>query len=299
MPGHLPVLTVFIALVLILTGMGYKISSVPFHMWAPDVYTGAPIPITTFLAIGSKAAGFALLTRFFFPAISHLAAGGSWTALAGVDWPQLLLFVCIITMTLGNLAALQQTNMKRLLAYSSIAQAGYALMGFVVLSNDGIRAMLFYLFAYYVMDAGAFLVVMIVANSTGREDVDAYRGLAWRGGIVPAVALTIFLFSLTGIPLTIGFIGKFYLFAAVIRGQFYLLAIVGILNSVVSLYYYLKPIRMMFFEQPRGDEGTVRFEAWNYGLMGILACATIVFGLYWSPIISFANRSLNFFTGPT
>ena len=199
-PGHLPVLTVFISLVLILTGMGYKISSVPFHMWTPDVYTGAPIPITTFLAIGSKAAGFALLTRFFFPAISHLAAGGSWTALAGVDWPQLLLFVCIITMTLGNLAALQQTNMKRLLAYSSIAQAGYALMGFVVLSNDGIRAMLFYLFAYYVMDAGAFLVVMIVSNSTGREDIDAYRGLAWRGGIVPAVALTIFLFSLTGIP---------------------------------------------------------------------------------------------------
>ena len=294
-PAHLPVLAVFIALVLILTGMGYKVSSVPFHMWAPDVYTGAPIPITTFLAIGSKAAGFALLTRFFFPAISHLAAGGSWTALAGVDWPQLLLFVCIITMTLGNLAALQQTNMKRLLAYSSIAQAGYALMGFVVLSNDGIRAMLFYLFAYYVMDAGAFLVVMIVANSTGREDVEAYRGLAWRGGIVPAVALTIFLFSLTGIPLTVGFIGKFYLFAAVIKGQFYILAIVGILNSVVSLYYYLKPIRMMFFEQPRGDEGTVSFEAWNYGLMGVLACATIVFGLYWSPIISFANRSISFF----
>jgi NADH-quinone oxidoreductase subunit N len=140
---------------------------------------------------------------------------------------------------------------------------------------------------------------MIVANSTGREDVEAYRGLAWRGGIVPALALTIFLFSLTGIPLTVGFIGKFYLFAAVIKGQFYILAIVGILNSVVSLYYYLKPIRMMFFEQPRGDEGTVRFEAWNYGLMGVLACATIVFGLYWSPIISFANRSINFFTGPT
>ncbi|HSZ23335.1 MAG TPA: NADH-quinone oxidoreductase subunit N, partial [Candidatus Sulfotelmatobacter sp.] len=298
-PEHLPVLAVFIALVLILTGMGYKVSSVPFHMWAPDVYTGAPIPITTFLAIGSKAAGFALLTRFFFPAISHLAAGGSWTALAGVDWPQLLLVVCVITMTLGNLAALQQTNMKRLLAYSSIAQAGYALMGFVVLSNDGIRAMLFYLFAYYVMDAGAFLVVMIVANSTGREDVEAYRGLAWRGGIVPAVALTIFLFSLTGIPLTVGFIGKFYLFAAVIKGQFYILAIVGILNSVVSLYYYLKPIRVMFFEQPHGDEGTVKFEAWNYGLMGVLACATIVFGLYWSPIISFANRSISFFTGPT
>src|SRR6266851_3197154 len=266
-PGHLPVLAVFIALVLILTGMGYKVASVPFHMWAPDVYTGAPIPITTFLAIGSKAAGFALLTRFFFPAISTLTAGGSWTALAGVDWPQLLLFVCIIAMTLGNLAALQQTNMKRL-------------------------------FAYYLMDAGAFLVVMIVANSTGREDIDAYRGLAWRGGIVPAIALTIFLFSLTGIPLTIGFIGKFYLFAAVIRGQFYVLAIVGILNSVVSLYYYLRPIRTMFFEQPQGDEGVVEFEPWNYGLMGVLACAIIALGLYWQPIIAFADRSLNFFVGP-
>lgn len=295
--GHVPALAVFISLVLILAGMGYKVASVPFHMWAPDVYTGAPIPITTFLAIGSKAAGFALLTRFFFPAISHLTSSGSWEALAGVDWPELLLVVCIITMTLGNLAALQQTNMKRLLAYSSIAQAGYALMGFVVLSNDGIRAMMFYLFAYYIMDAGAFLVVMIVANETGQEEVDAYRGLAWRGGIVPAVALTIFLFSLTGIPLTIGFIGKFYLFAAVIRGQFYVLAVIGILNSVVSLYYYLKPIRKMFLEQPTGDEPPFRMEAWNYGLMGALAAATIALGIYWAPVIAFANRSLHFFVG--
>ncbi len=291
-------LGVFIALVLILAGMGYKVASVPFHMWAPDVYTGAPIPITTYLAVGSKAAGFALLTRFFYPAISRLAANGNWQALAGVDWPQLLLVMCMITMTLGNLAALQQTNMKRLLAYSSIAQAGYALMGFVVLSNDGIRAMMFYLIAYYLMDAGAFLVVMIVANATGSEDIDAYRGLAWRGGMVPAVALAIFLFSLTGIPLTVGFIGKFYLFAAVIRGQFYILALVGILNSVVSLYYYLRPIRTMFLDQPAGDEAAVTGEAWNYGLMGVLAAATIVFGLYWAPLIAFADRSLKFFTGP-
>ncbi|HYB92468.1 MAG TPA: NADH-quinone oxidoreductase subunit N [Candidatus Binataceae bacterium] len=297
-PGQHDALAVFIALVLILTGMGYKVASVPFHMWAPDVYTGAPIPITTFLAVGSKAAGFALLTRFFFPAISSLAAGGAWRAVEGVDWPQLLLFVCIITMTLGNLAALQQTNMKRLLAYSSIAQAGYALMGFVVLSNDGIRAMLFYLFAYYVMDAGAFVVVMIVANATGREDIDAYRGLAWRGGVVPAIALTIFLLSLTGIPATVGFIGKFYLFAAVIHGQFYILALVGVLNSVVSLYYYMRPIKTMFLDQPTGDEGTVTAGSWNYGLMGVLACATIVLGFYWAPILSFANRSLHFFTGP-
>jgi NADH-quinone oxidoreductase subunit N len=295
--GQAPVLAVFIALVLILAGMGYKVASVPFHMWAPDVYTGAPIPVTTFLAIGSKAAGFALLTRFFYPTLSHLTASGGWLTLAGVDWPELLLVMCMITMTLGNLAALQQTNMKRLLAYSSIAQAGYALMGFVVLSNDGIRAMLFYLLAYYVMDAGAFLVVMIVANETGREDIGAYRGLAWRGGLMPAIALSIFLFSLTGIPLTIGFIGKFYLFAAVIRGRYYALAIVGILNSVVALYYYIGPIRTMFLDQPNGDEGVVAIEPWNYGLMGALACLTIILGLYWAPIIAIADRSLTFFIG--
>ncbi len=298
-PGHLPALTVFISLVLILAGLGYKIASVPFHMWAPDVYTGAPIPVTTFLAVGSKAAGFALLTRFFYPAISRLGADGSWQALAGVDWPQLLLIVCVITMTLGNLAALQQTNMKRLLAYSSIAQAGYALMGIVVLTDDGVRAMLFYMFAYYLMDAGAFLVVMIVANATGREDMDAYRGLAWRGGAVPAVALTIFLLSLTGIPATIGFIGKFYVFAAVIRSRFYILAVIGILNSTVSLYYYMAPVRMMFLEEPRGDEIAIGFEPWTYGLMGVLACATIALGLYWTPIIAFADRSMHFFMGPS
>src|SRR5581483_6182276 len=295
--GHLPVLAVFIALVLILAGLGYKVASVPFHMWAPDVYTGAPIPITTFLAVGSKAAGFALLTRFFFPAISRLGAGGSWQALSGVEWPELLLVVCVLTMTLGNLAALHQTNMKRLLAYSSIAQAGYALMGVVILSDDGIRAMLFYLFAYYVMDAGAFLVVMIIANATGREDIEAYRGLAWRGGAVPAIALAIFLLSLTGIPATVGFIGKFYIFAAVIRSQFYVLAVIGILNSVVSLYYYMVPVRMMFLEMPRGDETPVAIEPWNYSMMGVLACATIVLGLYWTPIIAFADRSMHFFLG--
>ncbi|MBF6560117.1 MAG: NADH-quinone oxidoreductase subunit N [Candidatus Binataceae bacterium] len=292
-----PPLTVFIALVLILAGLGYKVASVPFHMWAPDVYEGAPIPITTFLAIGSKAAGFALLTRFFYPGISRLDVGGGWTALSGVEWPQLLLVVCIITMTLGNLAALQQDNLKRLLAYSSIAQAGYALMGFVLLSNDGLRAMLVYLFAYYVMDAGAFLVVMIVANATGREDMGAYRGLAWRGGAVPAIALAIFLLSLTGIPATIGFIGKFYVFAAAIRERFYVLALIGILNSVVSLYYYMSPVRAMFLGQPEEGAQPIAIGAWNYSLMGLLAFATIALGLYPPPVIAFAARSLHFFAG--
>jgi NADH-quinone oxidoreductase subunit N len=297
MNPHTPALAVFIALVLILAGMGYKVASVPFHMWAPDVYEGAPIPITAFLAVGSKTAGFALMTRFFYPAISRLMANGSWEVLHGVEWPQLMLVVCVITMTLGNLAALQQDNLKRMLAYSSIAQAGYALMGFVLLSNDGVRAMLVYLFAYYVMDAGAFLVVMIVANATGREDIGAYRGLAWRGGAVPAIALTIFLLSLTGIPATIGFIGKFYVFAAAIQQRFYFLAVIGILNSVVSLYYYLRPVKAMFLEAPDANAEAFTGDLWNYGLMGALVLATVALGLDPPPVIAFAERSLHFFAG--
>ncbi len=128
-----------------------------------------------------------------------------------------MLVICMVTMTLGNLAALNQQNVKRLLAYSSIAHAGYMLMGFVVLNDDGLRAMLFYLVTYYLMNIGAFLVVMVVVNSTGREDIEGFRGLAWRGGAVPAVAMAIFLFSLAGLPPLAGFVGKFYLFAAVVK----------------------------------------------------------------------------------
>src|SRR5881397_3817300 len=169
----------FLALVLVLAGFGYKLASVPFHMWAPDVYTGAPIPVTAFLAVGSKAAGFALLLRFFHFGVGH---EGPAPAVAQVPIPQLASIICVATMTLGNLAALSQTNMKRLLAYSSIAHAGYALLGFVSFADKGVEALLFYLVAYYLMNLGALWVVMLIANATGREDLDGYRGLAWRGG---------------------------------------------------------------------------------------------------------------------
>jgi NADH-quinone oxidoreductase subunit N len=290
-------LALFIALLLTLAGFGYKIAAVPFHMWAPDVYQGAPIPITAFLSVGSKAAGFSLLIRFFYPVISRLAPDGTWTVLPGMEWPQLVLVLSMITMTLGNLAALSQQNLKRLLAYSSIAHAGYVLMGFVVLSNDGLRAMLFYLVAYYLMNIGAFLVVMVVANNTGREDIDGYRGLAWRGGAAPAVAMAIFLFSLAGLPPLAGFIGKFYLFAAVIERQFYLLALVGVLNSVVSLYYYARIVKAMFLDQPVGTEGQVAVGLQDGSLLWGLAGATLVLGVYWAPVMSFVENSLRFFTG--
>ena len=290
-------LALFIAIVLTLAGFGYKIAAVPFHMWAPDVYTGAPIPVTAFLSVGSKAAGFALLLRFFYPGLSTLGEAGRWQVLGGVDWPQLVLVLCMVTMTLGNLAALQQSNIKRLLAYSSIAHAGYMLMGLVVLSDEGLRAVLFYIVTYYLMNIGAFLIVMIVANATGREDVEGYRGLAWRGGAVPAVAMAIFLFSLAGIPPLAGFIGKFYLFAAVIREQFYLLALVAGINSVISLYYYARIVRAMFLDFPTGGEAAVGLDWSNAALVGVLAVATIVLGVYWAPVIALADRSARFLMG--
>ncbi len=290
-------LALFIAVLLTLSGFGYKIAAVPFHMWAPDVYTGAPIPVTAFLSVGSKAAGFALMMRFFYPGLSAAGADGQWSPLGGVQWPQLILILSMVSMTIGNLAALQQENIKRLLAYSSIAHAGYMLMGLVVLSDEGLRSVLFYIVVYYLMNIGAFAIVMLVANATGREDFDGFRGLAWRGGAIPAVAMAIFLFSLAGIPPMAGFIGKFYLFAAVIRAEYYALALVGGLNSVVSLYYYARIVRAMFLDQPVGDERTVEVDWSTGGLLAALTLATVVFGVYWVPVIDLADRSVRFLLG--
>ena len=211
----------FIAFVFILAGFGYKMAFAPFHMWSPDVYQGAPTPFTGFLSVASNAAGVAILIRFFYPAVSTLGPDGSWTfqAFPALQWTDVLVALSIMTMTWGNLSALNQNNVKRLLAYSGIAHAGYIMMGLVVLNNDGLTAMLFYVVVYLIMNLGAFLVVMVVANATGREDLEAYRGLAWRGAAFPAVCMGVFLFSLTGLPPLAGFIGKFLLFAAIINAS--------------------------------------------------------------------------------
>jgi NADH-quinone oxidoreductase subunit N len=208
-----------------------------------------------------------------------------------------MLVISMVTMTLGNLAALHQTNLKRMLAYSGIAHAGYILMGFSVLSHDGIRAILVYLVVYYLMNLGAFWVVMVVANATGREDLDAYRGLAWRGGAMPAVALAIFMFSLTGLPPLAGFIGKFYLFAAVVQAKLYFLAVVGVLNSVVSLYYYVRPVRAMFLEKAPDDAPTIQLDALNGGAIALLCIFTLYFGIFFKDLVAFADRSARFLIG--
>jgi NADH-quinone oxidoreductase subunit N len=269
-------LALFTGLVLVLAGFGYKVAAVPFHMWAPDVYTGAPLPVTTFLAVASKAAGFAMLLRFFNFGVGP---NGPSAGLGALPLVQLMAAISALTMLIGNLAALSQTNVKRLLAYSSVAHAGYALMGVAVFAEQGVAAVLLYLAVYYVMNLGAFWVALLVVNATGREDLDAFRGLAWRGGAPVAVTLAIFLFSLAGLPPFAGFIGKLYVFAAGIKGDLLWLVVWGALNSVVSLYYYARIVRLMFLDQPGPEDGPLRFPHADLGAVAVLSALTVYLGL--------------------
>src|SRR6185369_14189022 len=224
-------------------------------------------------------------------------AGGNWTFISGAEWPYVVLFASMITMTLGNLSALNQRNLKRMLAYSGIAHAGYMLMGLAVLSNDGLQAILFYVVVYLIMNLGAFLVVLMIANATGEEDIEKYRGLAWRGAAIPAACLAVFLFSLTGLPPFAGFIGKFLLFAAVLKqgGAFVILAVVAIINSVISLYYYAKVVKVMFLDMPDPGDKAISLGVRNFSLLIPLTVLTIVLGVYFGPLARYTNESLSFF----
>ena len=270
--GDVYPLAVLVSITFILAGVGYKIASVPFHMWSPDVYEGAPIPITAFLSVASKSAGFALFIRFFYSGF------GSSEVMQSVDWTLMLAIVSALTMTVGNLAALPQRNVKRLLAYSSIAHGGYLLMGGVLLTAEGIGAILFYLVVYLFMNLGAFYVVVLIANEVGSEMIDGYRGLSSRAPLV-AGAMAIFLFSLTGIPPFAGFFGKWVLFTAVIDKGLYWLAFVGLLNSVVSLYYYARIVRAMYLESAEETETErVAFSTGTFALLSVFVVPTVVIG---------------------
>ncbi len=296
--GNINHLALLVASVLVIAGFGYKISAVPFHFWTPDVYEGAPVTITAFLSVASKAAGFAMMIRFFKvafidPTVTTLPAG-MWASLHGFEWNKILAVISVLTMTLGNLVAIWQENLKRLLAYSSIAHAGYMLMGVVVLSDKGLAAVLVYFIVYLFMNLGAFYVVMIVANKTGNESLSSYKGLGYRSPVV-GVAMVIFLISLTGLPPTAGFVGKLYLFAALVDAQWIWLAIVGALNSVVSLYYYVRILRNIFLRDPEGESTPLAFSSMQIVLLMALVVPTLVFGIYFGPITDFANASLLMF----
>lgn len=283
--GEIYPIAVLTAIIFILAGVGYKIASVPFHMWSPDVYEGAPIPITAFLSVASKSAGFALFIRFFYSGF------GSSEVMQSVNWTLMLAIISALTMTVGNLAALPQQNVKRLLAYSSIAHGGYLLMGGVLLTPEGIGAILFYLVVYLFMNLGAFYVVVLIANEEGSEMIDGYRGLASRAPLV-AGAMAIFLFSLTGIPPFAGFFGKWLLFAAVLEQGYYWLAFVGLLNSVVSLYYYARIVKAMYLEDSDEETTSASFSTGTFALLSIFVIPTILIGFI-NIFYTFSNISIS------
>jgi NADH-quinone oxidoreductase subunit N len=295
-------LTLLIAGVLAIAGFGYKISAVPFHYWTPDIYEGAPITITAFLSVASKAGGFAMMIRFFkvtFIDSSILTLpAGAWASLKGFDWVAVVAALSVLTMTLGNLVAIWQNNLKRLLAYSSIAHAGYMLMGLVVLNNEGLSAIMMYFVIYLFMNLGAFYIVMLIANKIGSEDIEEYKGIGPKAPFV-TVALSIFLISLTGLPPTAGFVGKLYLFAALLNSGWVWLAVVGAINSVISLYYYVRIFRNMYL---RSDERranvSLEFGFTQKLVVLFLLIPTLLFGVYFTPLVQLAQASVRIFGTP-
>jgi NADH-quinone oxidoreductase subunit N len=296
---------VFVGTVCMMAGFGYKISAAPFHMWTPDVYEGAPTAVTAFLSVGPKAAGFAMLVRFFSDALGaqDMTAAVSAAAAAGpaakvaveTPWPVLAGCLAMATMTIGNLSALGQDNVKRMLAYSSVAHAGYMLLGFCVFNEAGVAAIAFYVVTYCFMNLGAFLVVMAVAErSGGNETINAFRGLGRRAPVM-AVVMAVFLFSLTGLPPMAGFVGKFYIFSALLRagGTWnWVLAVVGVVNSVVSLFYYARVLRAMYLEKGETMEPTMVRRLFGTTSL-LLAVPTLILGVYWGPVYDFVARSLS------
>ncbi|TLU88016.1 MAG: NADH-quinone oxidoreductase subunit N [Chlorobium sp.] len=288
--GYDPLVMIFSTL-LVLAGFGYKIGAVPFHFWSPDVYEGAPTPITAYLSVASKAAGFALLMRFYYIAVPH--DGHAYEDILGIDWLSLLILLSVASMIYGNVVALWQKNVKRLLAYSSIAHAGYLLLGIIVMDELGTQATLFYLLSYFLMNFGAFYVVILIANKTGSENLDDYRGLG-KSMPLAGAALTVFLISLVGLPPTLGFIGKLMIFSALLaKGSLYMwLALIGIMTSVISLYYYmLIPLNMYLRESRHHEEKQLSPGMPAQIFMAVLMILTIYFGLFFAPLSDFAKYS--------
>jgi NADH-quinone oxidoreductase subunit N len=298
--NHVSGTMLLISSAFIFTGLGFKIAVFPFHLWSPDVYEGATTAFSAFLSVGPKAAGFAVLVRVLHQ-VFGLGPEAAGPPAAQFDWTFTIAVVSALTMTVGNLAALPQRNIKRLLAYSSIAHAGYGLMAVAGWSGFGVTAVFFYFAVYLLMNLAAFLVAIVVSNEYYTERLDGYEGLAWKGaqGAFLATALAIALFSLAGIPPFAGFIGKVYLLLAVIRKgpELYWLAVVAVINTVISLYYYARVIRMMFLSRrvkatPLSAMTAER--SVSFAVLGVLTFLTLLFGLYWTPLDNLSRLAMNF-----
>lgn len=267
----------------ILIGLGFKVAAVPFHMWTPDVYHGAPSSVTAFMAVGAKAAGFAALIRVFFVAFSEVA----------VDLEPILWVVAVLTMALGNIVAIAQRNIKRMLAYSSIAHAGFILMALVPygrgdIAADAVAAALFYLLAYAITNLGVWAVVIALEKAEGKGlELEDYAGLGRKYPLL-GVAMTVFMLSFTGVPPTLGFVGKFYLFSVVVDAGLVWLAIIGVLTSLISAYYYLRLVVYMYM---RDGEPEVRREVWIGLTAGVTAVAVVLLSIFSEPLLTWASQA--------
>jgi NADH-quinone oxidoreductase subunit N len=281
--GMFPLGAVIGSMLLLLVGFGFKVSIVPFHFWAPDVYQGAPTPIAGFLSTASKAAGFAVLVRVLMAV---------YTPIAMPAWTSILASVAVVTMTLGNAIALAQQNIKRLLAYSSIAHAGYILIGVVTMasamSDLGMISVVFYLMAYLLTNLAAFGAVIAFGRVVGSDDISAYAGLSRRAPGLAIVILVAFL-SLAGMPPLGGFVAKVFVFAAAIRAEYIWLAVIGVLNSIVGLYYYLTFLKVVYLYRSN-DEDKPLFIPRPYALaLGILTIGIIIIGTLFAPWFSWSS----------
>jgi NADH-quinone oxidoreductase subunit N len=270
-------------LFLVIVGLGFKISLVPFHFWAPDTYEGAPTPIAGFLSTASKAAGFAVLIRLFISVFPQIA----------VDWQMLLAILAVMTMTLGNLAALAQTNIKRLLAYSSIAHAGYALIGLVANNQLGITGVVYYLLAYVLTNLAAFGIIMAFGRVTGSDDIRSYDGMSRRSPYLGLAMLVAFL-SLAGMPPFGGFMAKVLVFAGAIQAGWYWLVVIGVLNSIIGLYYYLTVLKYVYLYRMEGEnEETHPIQVSRPFVLAlvVLTLGIVLVGSFFGPWYSFANSA--------
>ena len=276
---------------LIIAGFGFKISSVPFQFWAPDVYEGAPTPITAFLSVASKAAGFAVILRLFYVSFPADVFSENWAAIFAI--------LSVASMTFGNLVAIRQNNIKRMLAYSTIAHAGYVMVGLAAFAtraqsgsaDAGPSATLFYLGGYVATNLLVFGAIIAVSNKINSDEIDDYAGLSRRSPMI-AAAIAFAMISLIGIPPTIGFMSKVYLFGAAVNANLEWLAVAGMVNSVISAYYYLRVVKVMYLREP-SESQSVKADAATGTALVATAAATFIFGVYPAPLIDLARSAVS------
>jgi NADH-quinone oxidoreductase subunit N len=283
--GHLPLVVAIGVILLIIVGLGFKVSIVPFHFWAPDTYEGAPTPVAGFLSTASKAAGFAVLARLFVVAFPQTAP----------SWSLILAVLATLTMTLGNLVALTQKNIKRLLAYSSIAHAGYAMIGLVAVSQLGMTSVVYYLLAYILTNLAAFGAVVAYGRVSGSDEIEAYAGLSRRSPGLALVMLVAFL-SLAGMPPFGGFVAKVFVFAAAVQANMIWLAVVGVLNSIVGLYYYLTVLKYVYLYRSDDEDQPIPVSRSYWLALVVLAVGIILVGTVLIPWFGMSGgAALNLF----